>query len=159
MHGKYNKRGVGKSQNVCPILKYGYIPTLAAIPLPAQGRFPQKTANYLLLVEKRLTHTKKVFTLRNFLSTFADHPLHLSTFSKINNIFSSSSIFNYFLIFSRPEQQGWTSLNKNPSWSWSFFAPIILLELELELLGSNICYQGYSFCAFGLLGSEIFHRA
>ena len=34
--------------------------------------------------------------------------------------------------------QGWTSLNENPSWSWSFLAPIILPELELELLGSEI---------------------
>ena len=33
--------------------------------------------------------------------------------------------------------QGCTSLNKNLSWSWSFLAPIILPELELELFSSN----------------------
>ena len=40
--------------------------------------------------------------------------------------------------------QGWTSLNKNLSWSWSFLAPIIHSELELELLGSNIFLQSWS---------------
>ena len=45
--------------------------------------------------------------------------------------------------------QGWTKLNKNPSWSWSFLAPIILPELKLELLGSNFCYQSWSW-SFGL---------
>ena len=44
--------------------------------------------------------------------------------------------------------QGWTSLNKNPS--WSFLASIILPELELELLGSNICYQCWSWSFWAL---------
>ena len=52
--------------------------------------------------------------------------------------------------------QGWTSLNKNPSWSWSFLAPIILSELELELLGSNFCYQSGS---WRFLALNFFHRA
>ena len=34
-------------------------------------------------------------------------------------------------------EQGRTSLNKNPSRSWSFLAPIILPELELELWALN----------------------
>ena len=33
--------------------------------------------------------------------------------------------------------QGWTSLNKNFSWSWSFLAQIIFPELELELFSSS----------------------
>ena len=33
--------------------------------------------------------------------------------------------------------QGWTSLNKNPSWSWSFLALNIFSELELELFSSK----------------------
>ena len=46
-------------------------------------------------------------------------------------------------LFLFTDQQGWTSLNKNPSWSWSFLAPIVLPELELELLGSTIYYQSW----------------
>ena len=48
------------------------------------------------------------------------------------------------------ESQGWTSLNKNPSWSWSFLAPIVLPELELELLGSTIYYQSWSWSFWAL---------
>ena len=44
----------------------------------------------------------------------------------------------------------WPSLNNNPSWSRSFLAPIILPELELELLGSDICYQSWSWGFFAL---------
>ena len=43
--------------------------------------------------------------------------------------------------FKLSSTQGWTSLYKNLSWSQSFLAPIILPELELELLGSNVCYK------------------
>ena len=39
---------------------------------------------------------------------------------------------------------------KNLSWSWSFLAPIILPELVLELLGSNICYQSCSWSFWAL---------
>ena len=47
-------------------------------------------------------------------------------------------------------KQGTTSLNKNPSWSWSFLAPIIIPELELEFLGYNICYQSWSWSFWAL---------
>ena len=36
-----------------------------------------------------------------------------------------------------PIFQGWTSLNKNPSGSWSFLALILFPELELEIFSSK----------------------
>ena len=41
--------------------------------------------------------------------------------------------------------------NNNPSGSWSFLAPIILPQLELELLGSNICIQSWSWSFWALI--------
>ena len=45
--------------------------------------------------------------------------------------------------------QGLTSLNRIQVGDKAFLAPIILPELDLELLDSNICYQSWSwwFCA------------
>ena len=65
--------------------------------------------------------------------------------------------------------QGWTSLNKNQSWSWGFLAPIILPELELELFSSNYSPRAgngdfrlkffVTRAGAGVFGSEFFHRA
>ena len=77
-----------------------------------------------------ITPTIKLQTLLSVQNTFFSYTLSCDSF-----LYKSQTL----VYISR---DGWTTLNKNPSWSWSFLAPIILLELEL--LGSNNCDQNWS---------------